>query len=100
MDNYISDEGDDGDAHPSTFPCANFLRDAGILEDFLLLVDRVGLTMKGHGCRLEEGVNRRFKTFTSGDEGMTNGSPIFAYLVFGPGRVSLERLLKPIKAAV
>jgi hypothetical protein len=38
-------EGDDGDAHPSTFPCANFLSDAGILEDFLLLVDRVGLTI-------------------------------------------------------
>jgi hypothetical protein len=37
-------EGDDGDAHPSTFPCANFLRDAGILDDFLLLVNRVGLT--------------------------------------------------------
>jgi hypothetical protein len=37
-------EGDDGDAHPSTFHCANFLSDAGILEDFLLLVDRVGLT--------------------------------------------------------
>jgi hypothetical protein len=37
-------EGDEGDAHPSTFPCANFLSDAGILEDFLLLVDRVGLT--------------------------------------------------------
>jgi hypothetical protein len=37
-------ERDDGDAHPSTFPYANFLSDAGILEDFLLLVDRVGLT--------------------------------------------------------
>jgi hypothetical protein len=37
-------EGDDGDAHPSTFPCANFLSDAGILEDFLLLISRVGLT--------------------------------------------------------
>jgi hypothetical protein len=37
-------EGDNGDAHPSTFPCANFLRDAGILDDFLLLVNRVGLT--------------------------------------------------------
>jgi hypothetical protein len=36
--------GDDGDAHPSTFPCANFLSDAGILEVFLLLVNRVGLT--------------------------------------------------------
>jgi hypothetical protein len=31
---------------------------------------------------------------------MTNEPPIFAYLVFGPGRVSLERLLKPIKVAV
>jgi hypothetical protein len=40
----IGDEGDDGDAHPSTFPCTNFLRDAGILNDFLLLVNRVGLT--------------------------------------------------------
>jgi hypothetical protein len=37
---------------------------------------------------------------TEGDEGMTNGPPIFAYLVFGPGRVSLERLLRPIKATV
>jgi hypothetical protein len=37
-------EGDDGDAHPSTFPCANFLSDAGILDDFLLLITRVGLT--------------------------------------------------------
>jgi hypothetical protein len=44
MSPSIGDEGDDGDAHPSTFPCANFLSDAGILEDFLLLVDRVGLT--------------------------------------------------------
>jgi hypothetical protein len=34
------------------------------------------------------------------DEGMTNGPPIFAYLVFGPGRVSLERFWRPIKAAV
>jgi hypothetical protein len=34
------------------------------------------------------------------DEGMTNGPPIFAYLVFGPGRVSLERLLRPIKTTV
>jgi hypothetical protein len=34
------------------------------------------------------------------DEGMTNGPPIFAYLVFGPGRDSLERLSRPIKTAV
>jgi hypothetical protein len=33
-----------------------------------------------------------------GDEGMTNGPPIFVYLVFGPGRVFLERLLRPVKA--
>jgi hypothetical protein len=44
MSPNIGDEGDDGDAHPSTFPCTNFLSDAGILDDFLLLVDRVGLT--------------------------------------------------------
>jgi hypothetical protein len=37
-------EGDDGDAHSSTFPCANFLSDVGILDDFLLLIKRVGLT--------------------------------------------------------
>jgi hypothetical protein len=37
-------EGDDGDAHPSTFLCANILSDAGILDDFLLLINRVGLT--------------------------------------------------------
>jgi hypothetical protein len=35
-----------------------------------------------------------------GDEGMTNGPLIFAYLVFGPRRVSFEWLLRPIKAAV
>jgi hypothetical protein len=44
MSPNIGDEGDDGDARPSTFPCANFLSDAGILEDFLLLVNGVGLT--------------------------------------------------------
>jgi hypothetical protein len=44
MSPSIGDEGDDGDAHPFTFYCANFLSDAGILEDFLVLVDRVGLT--------------------------------------------------------
>jgi hypothetical protein len=44
MSPNIGDEGDDGDVYPSTFSCANFLSDAGILEDFLLLVDRVGLT--------------------------------------------------------
>jgi hypothetical protein len=32
------------------------------------------------------------------DEGMTNGPPIFAYLVFGPEGMSRERLSRPIKA--
>jgi hypothetical protein len=45
MSPSIGDEGDGGDAHPSTFPCTNFLSDARILEDFLILVDRVGLTI-------------------------------------------------------
>src|SRR3954471_17451837 len=40
----FGDEGDEGDAHPSTFPCPTFLRALGILEDFLTLVQRVGLT--------------------------------------------------------
>jgi hypothetical protein len=37
-------ERDDGDANASSFPCTTFMRDAGIYEDFLLLVGRVGLT--------------------------------------------------------
>ena len=37
-------ERDDGDANVSTFPCVNFMTDAGIYEDFLTLVGRVGLT--------------------------------------------------------
>src|SRR3954465_15437519 len=40
----FGDEGDEGDAHPSTFPCPTFLRAAGILNDFLTLVCRVILT--------------------------------------------------------
>jgi hypothetical protein len=31
------------------------------------------------------------------DEGMTDGPPTFAYLVFGPGRGCCERLSRPIK---
>jgi hypothetical protein len=31
------------------------------------------------------------------DEGMTNGPLIFAYLVFGPGRVATEGKTKPMK---
>ena len=40
----IGSERDDGDAHPSSFPCFTFLQAAGILDDFLLLIERVGLT--------------------------------------------------------
>ena len=40
----IGNERDDGDAHPSTFPCFTFLQVVGILDDFLLLIERVGLT--------------------------------------------------------
>jgi hypothetical protein len=32
------------------------------------------------------------------DEGMTNGPPIFAYLVFGPGGVLFGKPSRPIKA--
>jgi hypothetical protein len=31
---------------------------------------------------------------------MTNRPPIFAYLVFGPGKVSLKKFSRPIKAMV
>ena len=41
-------ERDDGDAHVSTFPCTDFLINAGIYEDFLMLVGRVGLTAYMH----------------------------------------------------
>jgi len=37
-------ERDDGDANASTFPCTAFMQDAWIMDDFLYLVDRVGLT--------------------------------------------------------
>jgi hypothetical protein len=33
------------------------------------------------------------------DEGMTDGSPIFAYLVFGPGGAPIERVARPMKIA-
>ena len=40
----IGDGRDDGVPNSSSFPCTDFLRGAGILEDFLLLVQRVSLT--------------------------------------------------------
>jgi hypothetical protein len=33
------------------------------------------------------------------DEGMIYGSPIFAYLVFDPGGVPVERIARPMKIA-
>jgi hypothetical protein len=33
----------------------------------------------------------------SDDEGMTNSPSVFAYLVFGPGRVATEGKTEPIK---
>jgi hypothetical protein len=33
------------------------------------------------------------------DEGMTNRPSIFAYLVFGPGRITVEGIARPIKTA-
>jgi hypothetical protein len=37
---------------------------------------------------------------SSVDEGVTNEHPIFAYLGFGPRKVSLRKPLRPIKTAV
>ena len=37
-------DNDNGEANVSTFPCVSFMQDAGIYEDFLLLVSRCGLT--------------------------------------------------------
>jgi hypothetical protein len=34
------------------------------------------------------------------DEGMTNRSSIFAYLVFGPGEVAIERTARLIRAMI
>jgi hypothetical protein len=34
------------------------------------------------------------------NEGMTNGSSIFTYLIFGSGGVSVEKLTRPMKIAV
>jgi hypothetical protein len=38
--------------------------------------------------------------FTMGDKGITNGPSIFAYLVFGLGKVIVEGAARPISAAV
>jgi hypothetical protein len=42
--------------------------------------------------------NPTMPTITIYDEGMTDGPPTFAYLVFGPGRGCCERLSRPVKA--
>src|SRR3954467_13393808 len=41
----FGDEGDEGDAHPSAFPSQTFLQAVGILNDFMTLVQRAGLTV-------------------------------------------------------
>jgi hypothetical protein len=33
------------------------------------------------------------------DEGMPNGPSIFAYLVFGPGGITVEEIARPMKVA-
>src|SRR3954469_15800774 len=40
----FGDEGDERDAHPSAFPCQNFLRATRILNDCMTLVRKAGLT--------------------------------------------------------
>jgi hypothetical protein len=35
-----------------------------------------------------------------GDEGMTNRPSIFAYLIFGPGGITVEGITRPMKIAV
>jgi len=40
----IGDGGDDRVPNASSFPCIEFLTNAGLLDDFLLLIQRVGLT--------------------------------------------------------
>jgi hypothetical protein len=34
------------------------------------------------------------------DEGMTNRPSIFAYLIFGPGEITVEGVVSPIRTAV
>jgi hypothetical protein len=41
----------------------------------------------------------RVETGTIIDEGMTNRPSIFAYLVFGPGGITVEGIARPIKTA-
>ena len=40
----IGDGGDDQIPNASSFPCMEFLRNAGLLDDFMFLIQRVGLT--------------------------------------------------------
>jgi hypothetical protein len=37
---------------------------------------------------------------TKGDKGMTQGSSILAYLVFGPGRASAEGMERPVSTTI
>jgi hypothetical protein len=44
-------------------------------------------------------VIHQVKSLTGVDEEMTNRPSIFAYLVFGPGGISVEGIARPMKVA-
>jgi hypothetical protein len=49
--------------------------------------------------RYDEHSSKSSLSMKPSDEGMTNGPSIFAYLVFGLGGVSVEKLTRPMKIA-
>jgi hypothetical protein len=65
-----------------------------MLPHVVLFYSRISLNTSTWGNLLRPVATQGMLT----DEGMTDGPPTFAYLVFGPGRVSQERLSRPIKA--
>jgi hypothetical protein len=46
---------------------------------------------------MDLGLKASFMYWNPADEGMTYGSSIFSYLVFGPGRASTEGTARPTK---
>jgi hypothetical protein len=87
----IGDERNDGDAHPSTFPCTNFLRDVGILDDFLLLVNRFGLStyMNDESDRYAMLTNTFVESFTFSNSAFK--PPIVFRIYNKPVTMTLER---------
>jgi hypothetical protein len=47
----------------------------------------------------ERGERGGLNYMSRSDEGMTNRPSIFAYLVFGPGEITVEGIARPIRAA-